>query len=1010
MRAIKFFLFYLVVFIPDLYSESFIRVDKGFGLGTNCVYNFFEHNGKVLFFTNIGIISWDGNRFEKLFRKSEIGSAEIVFSQKDSKNRIWFSAINGSVFCLTGDDFIQIKNKNGSNFISNGVVTSMLEDKKGNIFFQIFPDKIVEISGKKVYKEFLMPSREYITSDLLFEDDGNICLYSNETKYFIDKLFRIRKTLSNIGNIYNGKVNKIFSLGFNRLVFKINDSLFLSDNNLNLIFKKRTSLNNLNGSKIINDLLYVFDNKKVICFKLNRGVFEEKSRFKINDVSSIQASSDGSILISTLSSGFYIQKKINQVNINPFGNEEPVISLSRIDSNNILAGGYYGKSAVIKSLNNYHNIKSGEILYDYGLGRIFSAHKFENQILFCSEQRGFISDSSFRKSLLFPFGIRNFCEVNDSILYSSSRDVHYTSYKNFKKIIVGYTIDDKIFIKKNKEIDVTRTSLSPQIRPYSFCSLGKKVFLGSNKGIFIFNGSIVEKLRISNYINSDEVSELELLNDSIITFVKGSNAVCLYDIHQNKVIFTLSINSTTIHKLRNFDNNCLWICSDVGLFKCQFQKNFNKYSISKYQTSDGLLSNEVYDICYGFRKWWIATSKGISILDPYFHKVPIQNSPKPIFNSLTVNDNLLNFNNENIIVGVTQVAFSFGCLSFEHFGNLEFRFRLSSSFQWQISKNFEHQLINLSTGDYQIEVQARSPNSPWSASLFYPAFSVLPPFWERTWVILLTFGIFFSMVFALVYNVQRVRIAGLRLESEKTDSNLKALRNQMKPHFLSNILNSMQYFILNEKDEEAGTFINSFSRLVRNILDSSDANYLSLKLELTQLSDYVVFECKRAGRDVDFHLKLQEDADFSNVLIPTMLIQPLLENSLMHGIFAKPVFDAAEIVLCVHKVESNRFRSYSSDKMKISNKGRLIVLVSDNGQGQAKSMQRKHRRYSQSYGMKTIRERLVWIEKKFRVRAFMEINDLYDLDGNPCGTSVLLNLPLIISISGHPDTSDLYSA
>jgi hypothetical protein len=70
-------------------------------------------------------------------------------------------------------------------------------------------------------------------------------------------------------------------------------------------------------------------------------------------------------------------------------------------------------------------------------------------------------------------------------------------------------------------------------------------------------------------------------------------------------------------------------------------------------------------------------------------------------------------------------------------------------------------------------------------------------------------------------------------------------------------------------------------------------------------------------------------------------------------------------------------------------------------------MQRRHKRYSQSYGVKTIQERLVWIEKKFRVTTFMEINDLADKDGNPCGTSVLLNLPLIISDS---QTSEAYSA
>ena len=145
MRAIKLLLFFFISFISEIHSESFIRVDKGFGLGTNCVYNFFEHNGKVLFFTNIGIISWDGNRFEKLFRNSEIESAEIVFSKKDKKNRIWFSSINGLIYCFAGGKFYSVKNNNGSNYVSNGVLTSMSEDKNGNIFFQVYPYKVLKI-------------------------------------------------------------------------------------------------------------------------------------------------------------------------------------------------------------------------------------------------------------------------------------------------------------------------------------------------------------------------------------------------------------------------------------------------------------------------------------------------------------------------------------------------------------------------------------------------------------------------------------------------------------------------------------------------------------------------------------------------------------------------------------------------------------------------------------------------------------------------------------------------
>jgi LytS/YehU family sensor histidine kinase len=255
---------------------------------------------------------------------------------------------------------------------------------------------------------------------------------------------------------------------------------------------------------------------------------------------------------------------------------------------------------------------------------------------------------------------------------------------------------------------------------------------------------------------------------------------------------------------------------------------------------------------------------------------------------------------------------------------------------------------------------------------------------------------FFSMAFALVYNVQRVRMARLRLESQMTDASLKSIRTQMKPHFLSNILNSMHYFILSEKPEDAGNFVSSFSRLVRHMLDSSDKNYLPIQPELEQLRDYISFECRRVNRDVKLNIEWQKDADFRNVLIPAMLLQPLVENSLMHGIF--PLKDVAgQIDIRIGKVESVLFQESSADKMRVSGVGRLLVRVQDNGQGREASKASRHRRFSQSYGMRGISERLVWIKRKFYVSADMQILDLKDPGGNACGTAVVLNLPLMES-------------
>jgi LytS/YehU family sensor histidine kinase len=229
-----------------------------------------------------------------------------------------------------------------------------------------------------------------------------------------------------------------------------------------------------------------------------------------------------------------------------------------------------------------------------------------------------------------------------------------------------------------------------------------------------------------------------------------------------------------------------------------------------------------------------------------------------------------------------------------------------------------------------------------------------------------------------------------------TDTSLRSLRSQMKPHFLSNILNSMHYFILSERPEEAGNFVSRFAHLVRHMLDSSDKSYIGLEEEIKQLREYLHFECSRSGKSVDLQVVFQKDADFSVVLVPTMLLQPLVENALVHGIFPHQELNG-RIEVRIGIADSADFCDYPAEGIRLSRSGRLFVQVRDNGLGRAASANRNSRRVSPSYGLRSIRERLRWIERKYKAVAEIRISDLQNANGLPAGTSVLLNLPLMES-------------
>jgi LytS/YehU family sensor histidine kinase len=132
-------------------------------------------------------------------------------------------------------------------------------------------------------------------------------------------------------------------------------------------------------------------------------------------------------------------------------------------------------------------------------------------------------------------------------------------------------------------------------------------------------------------------------------------------------------------------------------------------------------------------------------------------------------------------------------------------------------------------------------------------------------------------------------------------------------------------------------------------------------------------------------------------MIPGMILQPIIENSLNHGLFPKKKHDGV-ITIRICKVDSARFFRIE-ENVRMSNQGRLLIQIVDNGQGREASAANRARRYSQSFGMRGIEERLRWISQKFGVYAGMEVTDLKDENGNAAGTCLLLNLPLTEEVS-----------
>ena len=206
---------------------------------------------------------------------------------------------------------------------------------------------------------------------------------------------------------------------------------------------------------------------------------------------------------------------------------------------------------------------------------------------------------------------------------------------------------------------------------------------------------------------------------------------------------------------------------------------------------------------------------------------------------------------------------------------------------------------------------------------------------------------------------------------------MKALRAQMNPHFLYNSLNSIRLFVLQNDSDNADRYLVKFAQLMRLILENSRQEWVTLASELEQLTLYLELEQLRFDHKFDFTINIDPAIAIENVSIPPMIIQPYIENSILHGI--------------AHKKE----RGHIWVTIKWDNEG-LECAVEDNGVGRQKAGELKSKTVSshKSMGLKVTQERLQLINERDGKTTKITVIDRVDAQHKPTGTCVVVQLPI----------------
>ena len=289
---------------------------------------------------------------------------------------------------------------------------------------------------------------------------------------------------------------------------------------------------------------------------------------------------------------------------------------------------------------------------------------------------------------------------------------------------------------------------------------------------------------------------------------------------------------------------------------------------------------------------------------------------------------------------------------------------------------------NLPPGNYTFKVMSCNEYNVWSEEPVVFTFRILSPFWKRWWFIGLMAVLFILTTWSVFYNrlrkiQEKNKVEKKKLEMEKNIIELEqeASRLQMNPHFIFNSLNSIQGFIALNDAFQAKRYLAKFARLMRLILENAREEYIPLQNEIDMLENYLELEKLSNNHKFEFTIHVHESIDTEATEIPPMLLQPFVENAIIHGIKRKEGQGRIGINFSI-------------------NHSLVICKVTDDGIGRQKSTEIKdHKSKHKSTGMVVTTKRLEQFKLQTGANAGVEIFDLKDELDHSIGTKVVVSIP-----------------
>ncbi len=481
----------------------------------------------------------------------------------------------------------------------------------------------------------------------------------------------------------------------------------------------------------------------------------------------------------------------------------------------------------------------------------------------------------------------------------------------------------------------------------------------------------------STTLSNNNIMSLAWVNDDTLLIGTYGGGLNILDLNTEKFTHITEknglVNNAVYGIIYEGDGIC-WLSTNNGIVRYSiYDHSFVNFKPEHYLQSTEYNEGAFLKSSKGI--YYMGGVNGLNYFKP--SEINYDNQPPPLYFTDIRGQFTSNKNDAlNLSFLSSRLEIDFMALYYPNPQGVKYKYKMTGYDNNWIESTISNTAVypRLSPGDYTFSVVAEDEFGNWQSYSKDLKINVEPPFWQKWWFIITAIAIVLGLLYAIFkYRTREIeRLYKLQL----VDSELAALRSQMNPHFIFNSLNSIQYFILKKEPKEAYTYLSKFASLMRKILQNSRLKYISVKDEVEWLNLYLEMEKMRMDNNLEYSISSKNIDNEEQTFIPTMLIQPFVENSIIHGLLPKD--DDRQLNVVITREDDH-----------------LLCTIFDNGIGRDASRIMNAKRSSKhaSAGMDLTRKRLA-ILSEGKGNFDVQFKDLEE-NGEATGTIAKIIVPII---------------